>query len=59
MRGAWLRAGVLLLVALPPMDDTDCVSDIELACRVFFSWLLTARRLIEVDDKRFSFDNLA
>jgi hypothetical protein len=59
MRGGWLLAGVLLLVALPSMDDTECISIIELAWVVFFDWLLTARRLLELDDKRFSFDSRA
>lgn len=31
MRGGWLRAGVLLLVALPSVDGTDCISGMELA----------------------------
>ena len=59
IRGGWLRAGVLLLVALPPVDDTDCISDVKLAGPVSFLWLLAARGLLEVDAKRFSFDSRA
>lgn len=59
IRGGWLRAGVLLLVALPPVDDTDCISDVKLAGPVSFLWLLAARGLLEVDAKRFSFESRA
>lgn len=59
IRGGWLRAGVLLLVALPPVDDTDCGPDVELAGPACFFWLLAARRSLELDAKRFSFDSRA
>lgn len=59
MPGNCVRAGVLLLVALPPVDATDSFCEIELPGPGLLIWLLTARRLLEFDDSKFSFDKRA
>lgn len=59
IRGGWLRAGVLLVVALPLVDAAEWTSDIELAGPGLFVWLFTTRRLLEFDDNRFSSDRRA
>ena len=41
------------------MDGTDCISDVELAGPVSFLWLPAARRLLELDANRLSFDSRA
>jgi hypothetical protein len=52
-----VRAGVLLLVVLPPAEDTDGLCEIELPGPGLLIWLLTALRVLDFDGNRLSLDN--